>query len=382
MHITDEIIDDLDFERSAKTVCPEADVNDVIFFDIETTGLSPMRSGLYLIGCMFVDGKNTVLRQFFADDLEDEKSALISFAELLDNKEYVVHFNGSTFDIPYLKNKYRQHSMKDPFEDKKSCDIYRMLLPLKKMLSLKSMKQKSLEELSGIHRDDMFTGGELIDVYKNYQKLILLSRARKEEEETAEITQMRKILLLHNSDDIKGMMPVAGLIGIVSFAEGGFDVGEPYSEEGIVKTEIIPDCEIPACAFEGKSPLRFISRDDSGKMFVNVPLIRASLRLFMKEFRDHYYIPSKDMAVHASVAGFIASGEKKRATPATCYVPCEGSFLTVREEDLPEGLPLIKHEYSERIAYVRIEDLSPEVLKAAVMYRLMSRMRGEEDGLQ
>ena len=375
MYTVDEIIDDLSFENAAQAAFPGTDPTEVIFFDIETTGLSPSRSGLYLIGCMFREGNDTVLRQLFADDFEDEKSVLEGFAGLMAGRSRMAHFNGSTFDIPYLKTKYEQHALADPFEGKKSCDIYRKLAPLKRLLSLKSMKQKSLEELCGLHREDMYTGGELIEVYKKYQRSILMSRAMNKsenEDEPAETGEMRRILLLHNSDDIKGMLPVSGLLGIISFLAGEFETEKPERTDGGICVTLIPGTTVPSCVFEGKSPLRIMTRDVSGKLSVKVALIKDTLRLFMKDFRDHFYIPSRDMAVHASVAEFIPSTDKKRATPATCYVPCEGTFLSVDEQDLPEGLPLIKRDYNERTAYVREEDISPEVLKAAVLYRFRS----------
>ncbi|MCR4721129.1 MAG: ribonuclease H-like domain-containing protein [Lachnospiraceae bacterium] len=372
MHISDQFIDDLSFERAARVVAPDAAPQEVIFFDIETTGLSPSRSGLYLIGCMFAEENRTQLRQFFADDLEDEKRVLKAFAKLLEDKSNIVHFNGSTFDIPYLKTKYGQHGMSDPFYSKKSCDIYKKLMPLKRILSLGSMKQKKLEELCGIYREDVYTGGELIDVYKNYQKSILMCRAMGRNEENEDTVLMRNTLLLHNSDDIKGMMPVAGLLSIVSFFSGGFDVGEPREEDGGIRIEVEPRNEMPECMFKGRSPLGILSRDENGKLTVKVPLIKDKLRLFMKDFREHYYIPSKDMAVHVSVGEFMNSHDRKKATPATCYVPCEGKFLTIREEDLPEGLPLIKRDYYDKLSFVRLQDISPDVIKAAVIYRMSS----------
>lgn len=379
MYTIDEIIDDLSFEKASKAACPDAAPGDVIFFDIETTGLSPSRSGLYLVGCMFSDGNNTILRQLFADDFGDEKEALEAFAELMQGKSHMVHFNGSTFDIPYLKTKYEQHGIKAPFDGKKSCDIYRKLMPLKRLLCLKSMKQKALEELSGVYREDVMTGGELIAVYKDYQKRVLLSRASGRSDECYEAAQLRKTLLLHNNEDIKGMLPVACLLGIVSFLSGEFDVDEPRSEDGGIRVFVEPRFEIPPCLFEGKSPLRIMTADDSGKLSVKVVLVNDRLRLFMKDYRDHYYIPSKDTAIHASLAGFIPSGEKKRATPATCYVTCEGRFLTINEDDLPEGLPLIKRDYGEKTAFVREEDISSDVLRAAVMYKLIGMISDNDE---
>ena len=374
MYTIDEYVDDLCFERSASAACPEAVTSDVIFFDIETTGLSASTSGLYLIGCMFTEGSRTVLRQFFADDLADEENALNAFADLLSAKNHIVHFNGSTFDIPYLKTKYMQHGLTDPFDGKTGHDLYRNLMPLKRLYSLGSMKQKALEELCGIYREDRYTGGELISVYKIYQREILLCRAiGKDETET--VREMRKTLLLHNNEDIKGMLPVAELMGVLSFVSGDFEVLEPYDEGGCVRVGVVPRATFPEHLIGRRGPFKMLKRERDGSLVVKVPLVKDSLKLFMNDFRDHYYIPSKDMAIHASVAGFLDKKDRKKATPATCYVHCEGCFFTVFEEDIPEGLPLIKREYTEKTAFVREEDLCPQVLKAAVLYRLKSCIR-------
>ncbi|MCR5829515.1 MAG: ribonuclease H-like domain-containing protein [Lachnospiraceae bacterium] len=370
MYVKDEIIDDLFFERSARAVCSSADPRDVIFFDIETTGLSPSRSGLYMIGCLFIDGDHAVLRQFFADDREDEKKALDSFSKLLETRSRIVHFNGSTFDVPYMKTKYEQHGSDDPFSGKKGFDLYRILMPLKRILSLESMKQKALEELCGLYREDRYTGGELIKLYKEYQKKVLLNRTIGAEEEPGEITDMRRVLFLHNRDDMKGMLTISNLIGIVSFVSGGFSVtGSQPCEDGLT-VFIRPEREMPEWALKGKSFLNLFDHAQNGGLRIDLQYVKGRMRLFMKDFRDHYYIPSQDMAVHVSVADFMGSHDKKRATPATCYVPCEGTFLTIDEKDLPEGFPVIKREYTDRVVSVRAQDVTNEVLKAAVMHMI------------
>jgi len=368
MYTIDENIDYQSFEKATNAVFPGTDPEKVLFFDIETTGLSPSRSGLYMIGCMFCEKNSAILRQFFADDHEDEKNALTAFGALLDQKSHIIHFNGSTFDIPYLKTKYEQHKLSKPFDNKKGIDLYRVLLPLKRILSLKSMKQKNLEELCGIYREDKYTGGELIGLYKEYQRKVLLNRSLKEDTDSAGISDMRRVLLLHNSDDMKGMLSVANLIGIVSFVSGEFDVVGSVTYDNKITAQITTARAIPQWALEKGSFLEAFTFEDSHRVKVDIPLIKGRMRLFMKDFRDHYYIPSQDMAVHVSVAGFMGSSDKKRATPATCYVPCEGTFAEIAEGDIPEGMPVIKRDYSERVAYIRKQDITNEVLKAAVMH--------------
>ena len=55
--------------------------NEIAFFDIETTGLSPKVSSLYLIGMMYFDNETNswTLTQWFADNYKSESEILTSF---------------------------------------------------------------------------------------------------------------------------------------------------------------------------------------------------------------------------------------------------------------------------------------------------------------
>ena len=87
--------------------------DNILFFDIETTGLSPNASSLYMIGVMFFDNSdgNWHLKQFFADNYKSEADMINSFLDILEDYDYLYHFNGKTFDIPYVLNKCSKHSI-------------------------------------------------------------------------------------------------------------------------------------------------------------------------------------------------------------------------------------------------------------------------------
>ena len=55
-----------------------------------------------------------------------------------------------------------------------SIDIYTLVKPLKKILSLNDLTQKSIEAFLDIKREDKYNGGELIHVYKDYVSLSTL----------------------------------------------------------------------------------------------------------------------------------------------------------------------------------------------------------------
>ena len=88
-----------------------------IFFDIETTGFSPARSSLYMIGCARRAGKYICVDQFFAEKPEEEKLILTAFLELLKQYDTIISFNGVGFDVPYLKAKCDTYHLSENFKE-------------------------------------------------------------------------------------------------------------------------------------------------------------------------------------------------------------------------------------------------------------------------
>ena len=72
-----------------------------LFFDIETTGLSHKTSHIYLIGAAVFEKTSFKLYQFLAEhETSEEETALLqSFYKLCSDRDCLIHFNGTTFDI-------------------------------------------------------------------------------------------------------------------------------------------------------------------------------------------------------------------------------------------------------------------------------------------
>lgn len=90
---------------------------DLLFFDIETTGFSGEYSNLYLVGCVYYEGGRWNLVQWFADTVSAEKEVLTTFFEFLKRFPIVVHFNGDGFDIPYLLKRCRAYDLPYDFPE-------------------------------------------------------------------------------------------------------------------------------------------------------------------------------------------------------------------------------------------------------------------------
>ena len=162
------------------------DTESILFFDIETTGLSPKNASIYLIGVAFLQDKKWTLQQWFAENTAEEEAILDAFLKFAAPYRKLVHFNGTTFDVPFVQAKCKKYGLDSPFPQMEQTDIYRQISPLKNLLKLPNCKQKTLEEYLGLNREDPFTGGQLIELYKVY---------RQERDH-----RLLEVLLLHNAE--------------------------------------------------------------------------------------------------------------------------------------------------------------------------------------
>lgn len=83
------------------------DPKNIIFLDIETTGLS--RTPLFLIGLLYFDGDNIVIDQLFARDYSEEANVLHYFSEFAPRFNVLVTFNGKSFDVPFIRDRMIYH---------------------------------------------------------------------------------------------------------------------------------------------------------------------------------------------------------------------------------------------------------------------------------
>ena len=86
----------------------------ILYFDIETTGLSAQSSYVYLIGCAYEKEQGYELTQWLCTDPSEEKELLRLFFEKASDYEVVLHYNGTGFDLPFLEKKAKRHCLSYP----------------------------------------------------------------------------------------------------------------------------------------------------------------------------------------------------------------------------------------------------------------------------
>ena len=285
-----------------------------VFFDIETTGLSSKTSFIYLIGLAVRENDSIHIHQFLAQNRSDEADLLAAFYAMLHPSDILVTFNGAGFDIPFINARSRSYpSLHHDLSSYEQTDLYRLSANYAHLFHLPDKKQKSIERFLGINREDQYTGKELISIYYKYEK------EQKKEPET--------LLLLHNYEDVLGMTKLLSLFAYRDLfrephklVNSHLEMYHPYGSDA-EETELLLELSVPVrfpSPFLYQGDLCSLHCKDSSVKLV-IPVYTGILKFFYENYKDYFYLPEEDTAIHKSVASFVDSSHRKKATAKTCY---------------------------------------------------------------
>ena len=325
-----------------------------LFFDIETTGFSKDNTILYLIGCGYFIKNGFQFIQWFNDDGTSEEEILLAFHDILKQKDWqLVTFNGNSFDIPYLKRHYELNELPCDIESFPSLDFYQFLKPFQSLFQMTHGKQKDWEHFLELYREDIYDGGQLIAVYKEYLM-------NKEE-------ALLHNLLLHNEEDLLGMKYLLPLFSYRMLLSKNLSLikvspGESLFEKGT--GSIAMSCKLPLAL---PKPLNFstsvgsISTDknDSSILIISLPYIEETLKHFFKDYRNYYYLPEEDRAVHKSVGCYVERKYRRAAKASTCYIKKAGIFLPIPKTQKHYGIQIERYPYQDSFPLYKREFKSP-----------------------
>lgn len=177
---------------------------DICFFDIETTGFSREKDLVYLVGIIIYDSElnQWIMKQLWIDSCEQEKDLVDKSIDILNSYDYVINYNGYSFDIPFLNEKSNIYKLNKDIDKNKSFDIYKYIRKYKSDLPLNDMKLESIERFLGINRTDIYSGYECIKFYKSYLKTNNKS--------------LKNRILQHNYDDLYYLAKILKIIDIIN----------------------------------------------------------------------------------------------------------------------------------------------------------------------
>lgn len=294
----------------------------VLFFDIETTGLNKKSTHLYLIGCGFYREGYLNTKFFFGESTNEEEGLLISFMDFAKNFKTIIHFNGTKFDLPYIEYKCKMYNLVNELTALNSLDLYKEIKPLRHLLFKESMRQKCVEDFLGIERNDKYDGGQLIPIYKTYT-------------ETHD-EECYFDLMMHNREDVLGMhqlFPILDYLKLhticINYIKHETSNYSDFYDE--TKTEVIFtyrfNIDLPK-SFSVVLNNIYYKFDVVNKLLViRTPAINGTAKHYYENYSDYYFIPSENICIHKSIASGVDKTLRIKATRDNCYTEVEGIFL-------------------------------------------------------
>ena len=344
-------------------------LEDTLLYDIETTGLNPKSSQLYLLGILLFHKENIELIQYFAESVLDEEKILEQFFQLCQTKKVLISFNGEGFDNRFVESMAKSYGKLPLHLNLKQLDLFKLIRKRKKFYGLESCSLKSCERFLGIYREDRCSGGELISVYREYLQ--------------DKDSEKKNMLLLHNREDIQNLPALFSFLAYENIFQGNvhFQRAELLARDEIIKkncsnqtesTLKIEHSELEEtknCHTSDKiclkfslpssvpvpltlAPKNFLLEIKETSLCLTVPLYQGELCYFFKDYKDYEFIPSEDRVVHKSLAAMYPKEMREKAKASTAYQKMKASFLPVFQE----GEKVFKKTYQDKNCFIPFKE--------------------------
>ena len=306
--------------QALATLPAGTDYSSLLFFDIETTGLSPASAQIYMIGALsFPKEGPPVLRQWFAASLSEEQELLRSFFAYAAPFRTLVHFNGNRFDLPFLNECSAQYHLPNSLNGKTSLDLYANIAPFRSLLGAQKLTQRALEQRLRLTREDPFTGAELIAQYLSW----LSTRDE----------ALLQNLLAHNAADVSSLPLLLPLLRISDFFRAPITTLALSSSGGFVTFCGESTVSLPfSLAFDSD---RMKLAANENKLSLTLPLFSGSLYHYLKDYRNYYILKEDGSLLHKTLASFVDVSAREKASRETARLPLSGDFVAVPKRMKP-----------------------------------------------
>lgn len=321
---------------------------EVLLFDIETTGFSPENTLLYMIGICFFQEDHWHYRMLFNDDGRSEYQLLDTFLELLQNYSTLIHFNGDGFDLPYLIEKCGQYrnlnlplSGTEQLTKRNSVDLYKCIRTYKKGLGLSNLKLTTIEAAMQLSRNDTYSGGELISVYRDFLK---------EQDPFRE-----QLLFQHNYEDILAMIPLLQFLHFQGVREHAWDLLNITRTEGQIQLVLHLHYSLPLRYIISNSYCDFNGYENQA--VITIPVRKEEMKYFLPDWKEYYYLPLEDTVIHKSIASYVDTAYKEKTKKENCFLKKEDFFFPYPCTSSMTEIRLYQRSYKDKLSFAALSEL-------------------------
>ena len=167
-------------------------------------------------------------------------------------------------------------------------------------------------------------------------------------------------LFLHNADDLKGMLELLPMLAYYDLFNQPIKARKVQANyyrnvSGVRCRELIIrfrlDAPLPKPISAGANHCFF--RGEAEECSLKIPIFEEELKYFYSNYQDYYYLPTEDVALHKSVAGFVDKAYRIPASPANCYTRKQSNYLPQWDYVFS---PFFKRDYKSRELFFELTD--------------------------
>ncbi len=309
-------------------------LEEFVFLDTETTGLSGGTGAMaFMVGVGRFKNKSFVLEQFFLRSPAEEAALLAGLTAFCDSMAAVVTYNGKSFDIPLLNNRFILQGLNSPFVNLPHVD----LLHLSRRVWKTRLEQCNLgnveKRVLGLERSEQEVPGYLVpEIYTQYLR-----------DGNAEAL---KGVFYHNEIDVLSLAALFSLL-----ADALADPSDPPIKDYQDVTalgrvlEQIGDVENAMSLYQ-----RSAAHPDSGGVYIEPLLLQAHYYKRVKAYEKA--VPLWQIAAEANslealeeLSKYFEHFEKQ---PGTALIFTEQALTVIGSEPLDHRMQVWKKQFLQR----------------------------------
>ena len=153
-----------------ETLPDDLDPRNILYLDTETTGFMGAGTVAFEVGMGCLTDSGFQIHQLVMRDYPEEKFLLQSIADTLMGYDAICTFNGRTFDVPLLRDRFLMNRMDDSCLDKPHIDLLHMARRVFKLRLQRCNLGKLEEAVLGIPRFDDLPGAQVPQRFFDYLK--------------------------------------------------------------------------------------------------------------------------------------------------------------------------------------------------------------------
>lgn len=302
---------------------PENDfceTQDLLILHIETTSLRPQTGKVYLIGCLYYRNDTWNQIQWFDESGLEEAAVLSSFQIFAKDFRCILTYGGNRFDIPFLEERLQACGLPPMDAMPVHIDLYPDIKPYRNAAGLSDLRLETLVRAFGRNMSPRISGREKIRKYHQYL--------------ANPVPEFLNLLQTQNVETLNGIRTVIPVILFSSLPQLQLTAEKAQADEydqadGTKAQELFlfvtAQPHLPL-SLEASFDGCYMKLEGNRGLF-KIPMYQEDMKYFYASYRDYYYLPAEDMAIHKSIASYVDKKHRIPARPETCYTRKTATFL-------------------------------------------------------